>query len=103
MRSLKCERDSGSNGCAAQPGKLTVRSSRIQWDFQFVSEPMGIKRAAGKVSSFYLDRRNFPPAIIDAKNQRFSFWSLVDIHFSKANLALLEKLLHAAAVAAPSG
>jgi hypothetical protein len=64
---------------------------------------MGIKRAAGKVSSFYLDRRNFPAAIIDAKNQLFSFRSLVDIHFPKGNLALPEKLLHAPAVAAPSG
>ncbi len=103
MRSLKCERGQRKQPAPAERGTLRARSLGIQWDFQFVSEPMGIKWAAGKVSSFYLDRRNFPPAIIDAKNQRFSFRSLVDIHFPKGNLALAEKLLHAAAIAAPSG
>ena len=64
---------------------------------------MGIERAAGEISSVYLDRGNLPTAIIDAKNQLFGIRSLVDIHFPEGDLALPEKLLYAAAVATPSG
>lgn len=99
VRSLKCERGRGSDSAA----RLRAGSLGIQWDFQLISELMGIKRAAGKVSSFYFDRRDFPAAIVDAKHQLFRIRSFVNIDFPEGNVPLPEKLLHSPAVAAPGG
>jgi hypothetical protein len=64
---------------------------------------MGIKWAAGKVSSFYLDCGNLAAAIIDTKNQFFGIRSFIDIYFAEGDAAFPKELLNAAAVATPRG
>ena len=76
---------------------------RIQRDFQFFGEPMGIERAAGKKAACDFERGDFRRPLFTRRTNLFGAGRFVDIHFAKRDSAFAQEMLHAAAIAAPGG
>src|SRR5215470_2707270 len=81
---------------------LAARSLRIQRHIEFLSKLCGAKRAAGKISLAYFQRRDFTLSAIRVEHNRLRRWIFLNIHFVVRNSSLSEEVFGAPAIRAPA-
>src|SRR5579864_4546110 len=86
----------------AESTENTEKGLLFQGNIQFGGKLIRIERAASKKAVADLDRGHFSAAFIYLKHQLLSIDILIDIHFDEVHSAILQKLLGAAAIHAPT-